>query len=98
MRFNRNACKLSSARKNMHLAEENVQVGDDYLESEKHRNRLLGPFPPAAVLHVHINRFGVIPKSGQPRKWRLIVDLFHPNSKSVNSGMDPHLLMSRWIR
>ena len=40
--FNRNFCTLSSARKNMHSAEENVQVVDDYLESEKHRN-VLGP-------------------------------------------------------
>ena len=34
---------------------------------------------------MHINRFGIIPKSG---KWRLIVDLSHPEGKSVNSGMD----------
>ena len=34
--------KLSLARKNVHLAVENAQVVDDYLESEK---RTVGSFP-----------------------------------------------------
>ena len=31
-----------------------------------------------------MNRFGVIPKSGQSGKWWLIVDLSHPVGRSVN--------------
>ena len=34
-----------------------------------------------------INLFGVIPKRGQPGKWRLIVDLSHPQGTSVNDGI-----------
>ena len=62
------------------------------------RNILLGPFPPAAVPHVHINRFGVIPKSGQAGKWRLIVDLSHPKGKHVNGGVDPHLCVLSYVK
>ena len=36
---------------------------------------------------VMISRFGVIPKSGQPGKWRLIVDLSAPSLASVNDGI-----------
>ena len=35
--------------------------------------------------------FGVIPKPSQPGKWRLIVDLSHPESASVNDGIHPDL-------
>ena len=38
-----------------------------------------------------MNRFGVVPKSNQPGKWRLIVDLSHPPDCSVNDG-----IVSRW--
>ena len=33
--------------------------------------------------------FGVIPKKGQPGKWRLIVDLSSPWGASVNDGISP---------
>ena len=39
--------------------------------------RVVGPFSPRAIPHVHISRFSVIPK-GHTGKWRLIVDLSHP--------------------
>ena len=92
------ACKLSPARKNMYSAVENAQVVDDYLEAEKLRQVVLGPFSPAAVPNVHINRFGVIPKSGRPGKWRLIVDLSHPDGRSVNSGVDPLLCSLSYVK
>ena len=72
----------------MRSADENAQVVTDYLAAEKRRGVLLGPFPREDVPGVHINRFGVIPKSGQPGKWRLIVDISYPNGKSVNSAID----------
>ena len=40
---------------------------------------------------MHINQFGAIPKSHQPGKWRLIVDLSHPEGKSVNDGISSKL-------
>ena len=83
--------KLSSARKNMRSAEENAQTVRDYLQAEKRRGFLLGPFCRSEVPTVHLSRFGVIPKSNRPGKWRLIVDLSHPEGKSVNDGISPDL-------
>ena len=36
-----------------------------------------------------MSSFEVIPKNGQPEKWRLIVDLSSPGEASVNDGIDP---------
>ena len=77
--------------KNMRSAEENSQVVDEYLEAEMRRGVLLGPFSPELVPEVHINRFGVIPKSNRPGKWRLIVNLSHLDRRSVNNGVDPEM-------
>ena len=40
---------------------------------------------------IQVSRFGVISKSHQPGKWRLIVDLSHRPGNSVNDGIDPVL-------
>ena len=42
---------------------------------------------------MHISRFGVIPKTHQPNKWRLIIDLSHPQGHSVNDNI-PKMLCS----
>ncbi len=47
-----------------------------YLESEQLASRIVGPFD--SLLNIQVNRFGVIPKSNQPGKWRLILDLSYP--------------------
>ena len=57
---------------------------------------MVGPFPPRAVPHVHISRFGVIPKS-QSGKWRLIVDLSHPKGHSVNDGISKPLCSLKYV-
>ena len=46
---------------------------------------------------VHLSRFGVIPKSHQPNKWRLIVDLSYPRGKSVNSSIPKELSSMTYI-
>ena len=60
---------------------------EDYLQKELERGVLFGPFQPGSVPEVAISRFGVIPKEGQPGKWRLIVDLSHPEGRSVNDDI-----------
>ena len=60
--------------------------------------RLLGPFQLGELQKVHISKFGVIPKGHQPGKWRLIVDLSHPEGASVNDGIDPSLCSLRYVR
>lgn len=39
----------------------------------------------------HISPIGMVPKSGFPPKWRLIVDLSSPRNASVNDGISPDL-------
>ena len=90
--------ELSSARKNMQSATENADVVSGYLQEEMRRGVLLGPFHPAEILGLHTNQFGVIPKSGRPGKWRLIVDLSHPEGRSVNSRIDPQLCSLSYVR
>lgn len=93
-----NSLSLSSARKNMHSAMDNPKVVSDYIEAELLRGVLLGPFAHSEVPEVHLSRFGVIPKSSQPGKWRLIVDLSHPEGKSVNDGISPELCSLKYVR
>ena len=51
--------------------------------------RVAGNFasPPFPLLHV--SSFGIIPKKGQPGKWRLIVDLSSPEGASENDNINP---------
>ena len=81
------------AKRNMVSANQNPQVVSNYLKDEREAGRVLGPIPATDVARVgvHINRFGVIPKSNQPGKWRLIVDLSYPKGASINDGVDPDL-------
>ena len=83
------ATTLSSAKKNMQSAEENPHVVEEYVEAELVLGVLLGPYQREKVTGVHLNRFGVIPKSSQPGKWRLIVDLSHLEGRCINDGIDP---------
>ncbi len=85
-----------SASSNMQSARENAQVIDDYLRAECSLSRVVGPLA-ADTLMIHVNRFGVIPKSNQPGKWRLIVDLSHPSGFSVNDGIPRALCSLRYV-
>jgi len=48
-----------------------------------------GPFPSSSVTFAYVSWFGVIPKSHQPNKWRLIVDLSHPSRGSTTFAVTP---------
>ena len=72
-------------------------VVDEYLQVELEHSRIAGPFPPSHSQGVHISRFGVIPKGHQPNKWRLIVDLSHPSSCSVNYFIPKPLCSLKYI-
>lgn len=82
----------------MKSAEDNPQVVRDYLEAELRRGVVLGPFLREEMSQVHTSRFGVIPKSSQPGKWRLIVDLSYPDGKSVNDGISPELCSLHYVK
>ena len=88
--FSEQPSSLKSARRNLKGAGDHPDVVSDYLSTGLSLGRIAGPFSPAAVPQVHISCFGVIPKSHSGR-WRLIVDLSHPLSHSVNDGIPKHL-------
>ena len=71
----------------MNPASEHMEVTTQYLTPEMSEGRVAGSFPLCLVPNAHISRFGVIPKSHQPNKWRLIVDLSHPKEKSANNSI-----------
>ena len=51
------------ARRNLLGAVSHPEVVDQYLQTEISLGRVIGPFPPKGVPDVHLNRFGVIPKT-----------------------------------
>ena len=89
--FKYGECACSSAKTNMKSAMANPAVVDQYLAKEVGHGRVIGPLSEEEHPSVQISRFGVIPKSNQPGKWRLIVDLSHPRGASVNDGIEPEL-------
>jgi len=80
---------LKSAKRNKPSAYLHPSVIDDYLANEVSLGRVAGPFRVPPFLNFHVSSFGVIPKNGQPGKWRLIVDLSSPGGASVNDGINP---------
>lgn len=45
---------------------------------------MIGPLNPGEYPYIQV---GVVPKTNQPGKWRLIVDLSAPDGQSVNDGI-----------
>ena len=63
------------------------QFVEEYLQAEIDHGRLAGLYSQSVLPQLHISRFGVIPKSHQPGKWQLIVDLSYPKDHSINDGI-----------
>ena len=82
--FNYQECVCKPAAGNMKSASE-------YLANEREAGRLLGPLAQKETEGVQISPFGVIPKSHQLGKWRLILDLSSPKGRSVNDGISRQL-------
>ena len=81
----------------MKSATENPTVVAEYLEKERLAGRVIGPVRREDWPKVQVDRFGVIPMPHQPGKWRLIVDLSHPNGKSVIDGIEDELCSGTWL-
>ena len=71
---------------------------DAYLANEVGLGHVAGPFDAPPMQNLHVSSFGVIPKKGQPDKWRLIVDLSSPHGHSVNDGIDPESWHLQYIK
>ena len=95
----RRSAHYRSTSSNMKSALDNVQVISQYLEEELLLGRIIGPIPPhVAPRSTQLSPIGVIPKSSQPGKWRLIVDLSSPHGKSVNDGIEAELCTLEYLR
>ena len=92
------SAKLKAAKRNKPSAFQHARVIDDYLANEVSLGRVVGPFSVPPLRNLHVSSFGVIPKKGQPGKWRLIVDLSSPWGFSVNDGIDPEQFTLQYIR
>ena len=88
-------CKAAS--RNMQSAYEHPSIIDEYITKECALGRVLGPFSPEKIPVLQLSRFGVIPKKHKPNKWRLILDLSHPESFSVNDGIERALCSLKYI-
>ena len=66
-------------------------MAEEYLSKELQSGCVLSPLKLGRLPAVHTSRFRVIPKSRQPGKWWLIVDLSHPAGASANAGIEPKL-------
>ena len=97
--FNRSQ-SLRSAKNNMKSAVDHPEVVSKYLAEEVAAGRVIGPIPEEATkgAHLHISRFGVIPKPNKPGHWRLIVDLSFPPGASVNDGINPELCSLKYTK
>ena len=88
-----------SAASNMQSAITNAGVVKEYLDTEVSLGRIIGPVPQAQLpAGTQLGPFGVIPKLGQPGRWRLIVDLSSPEGASVNAGIEPELCSMQYLR
>jgi len=84
MGFDRTSPLQPSSRLNMPSAEEHPQVISEYLASECREGRVMGPLDPGQFPY---SQFGVVPKI-IPGKWRLAIDLFSPEGKSILVYLD----------
>ena len=91
--FNRQH-KCRRATGNMSSAISNPQPVSDFIGTEMQAGRSIGPL--SDIPQVQISRFGVIPKQGQPGKWRLILDLSSPHNHSVNDCVASDLCSMRY--
>ena len=83
--------QLKSAKKNKPSANQDAEA------NEVSPGRVLGPFPSPPLPDLHVSSFGVIPKRGQPGKWRLNVDFSSPGGLSVSDGINPEDFSLQYI-
>ena len=89
---------LKSARRNKLSAYQHSWVIDVYLANETRLGRVAGPFDAPLMQDLHVSSFGVIPKIGQPDKWRLIMGLSSLQGHSVNDGINPESWHLQYIK
>ena len=95
--YGSNTKGAKSSKQNLQSALLHPQVVDDYIKTELLMHRVAGPYSTDECPLININRFGVIPKHHQANKWRLIVDLSHPEGFSINDSIPSHLCSLSYV-
>ena len=85
--FTHGELRLRSRGRNHPSCRSNRTVVQERLTAELAAGRLLGPIDHGLVQMTQVSPMGLVPKSHQPNKFRLIVDLSSPSQGSVNDGI-----------
>ena len=89
--FNCSSTPLRAHSSNHPSARGNGNVIRERIETEVAAGRLYGPISSHMAQATHVSPIGLVPKSHQTNKWRLIVDLSCPYGSSVNDGIDRNM-------
>ena len=81
----------SPCSRNMISAYKNPQPVEEYLALELAAGRIIGIIDLQTMPETQVSCFGVIPKTNQPGKWWLILDLSSPKDLSVNDEIPKEL-------
>ena len=95
--FQPSSVALRSASANMRSAPLNTHLSSMLMETEVSCGRVAGPFSAPPLSGLHVSRFGIIPKSNQPGKWQLILDLSSLEDHNVNSGIPKHPFSAQYV-
>ena len=96
--YNTKRDSLHSRRQNHPSAHANPTVMDEKIHAELTAGRLLGPLSSQEAALVHTSPLGLVPKTRQQNKWRMIHDLSSPIGHSVNDGISPELCSLQYSR
>ena len=86
------AAKIKNSSANDHCT-----VISEGLQAEVDEGRLIGPLNPGDFPYAQISSLGAVEKK-HSTKWRLILDLSHPISYSVNDGIAKPLCTLKYSR
>ena len=89
--FDHSSTPLQSASRNHPSCLANPSVVENHIATEVSAGRLVGTIADPLTPLVHVSPLGLVPKSHQVERWRMIVDLPFPHGNSVNDGIPPEL-------
>ena len=85
------------ARRNHPSADKHPSVISEGLATEVQKGRLISPLNPADYPYVQTSSLGAVPKKHSD-KWRLILDLSHPDGSSVNDGISKSICSLTYMK
>ena len=89
--FDRKGPCLRLAPRNHPSAVSNQPAVNNYIEAELEAGHVVGPIAHNLTDCLHSSPIGLVPKSNQVGKWRMIVDLSFPRGHSINDRVSKNL-------